>query len=240
MPPTRRRPPTRLRRRAARTRTELRFRYRERNGRLPAFAVVGTGRCGTRYASELLSMSGVPCGHEEVFTPFGLQRGADLVGDASWHAVPFVVDLGVPAIHLVRRPLDVVNSFLAIGFFRPWSEQRVRPRPARRFADQYFRTTGDEVRDSVRWCVEWNHWCERVSFTRVKVDDIDALLAAADRAAPGVRDAGRAALAPSPTTNSHLEQHYRVDDPQRVTLADLPDDATTAALLDLTARYGFD
>ena len=241
MPPRRRRPPTRLRRRASVTRTELQFRYRARYGPLPAFVVVGTGRCGTQYASHLLSVSGLACGHEEVFTPFGVQRRAGLVGDASWHAVPFVVGLGIPAIHLVRRPLDVVNSFLAIGFFRPWSEQRVRPRPARRFADHYFTTTGDETIDAVRWCVAWNHWCERITFTRVRVDDADGLLAAATRVTPGPRRArpGAAGVLPPTTTNTHLGQPFRVDDPRHLTLADLPDHAASAALLELTRRYGY-
>ncbi len=245
MPSLRRRPPTRLRRRASVARTDLRFRYRARYGPLPAFVVVGTGRCGTQYASDLLTVSGLACGHEEVFTPFGVQRRPGLVGDASWHAVPFVARLGIPAIHLVRRPLDVVNSFLAIGFFRPWDEQRVRHRPARRFADRYLTMTGDETIDAVRWCVAWNHWCERVTFTRVRVDDTDGLLAAATRVTAGSRQVprratgGAAGALPPTTTNTHLEQPFRVDDARHLTLDDLPDHAASTALLELTRRYGY-
>jgi hypothetical protein len=36
--------------------------------------VTGTGRCGTVYMARLLTTAGLPCGHESIFTPGGLEE----------------------------------------------------------------------------------------------------------------------------------------------------------------------
>lgn len=84
--------------------------------------VTGTGRCGTRYASHVLSAAGVPCGHEDVFTFRVANQGhrpkwGGLAADSSWLAVPFLPRLGARVVLLVRHPLDVVRSMLALGWF---------------------------------------------------------------------------------------------------------------------------
>lgn len=37
------------------------------------YLVTGTGRCGTVYLAKLLTSIGIPCGHESVFTYYGLE-----------------------------------------------------------------------------------------------------------------------------------------------------------------------
>lgn len=83
--------------------------------------VTGTGRCGTRYASNLLAASGVRAGHEQVFTFRTALRdrtpnwgGYD--ADVSWLAVPHL-PVNARTILLVRHPLDVVHSMLSLGWF---------------------------------------------------------------------------------------------------------------------------
>lgn len=83
--------------------------------------VVGTGRCGTRYASHVLQASGVRCGHEQVFTfrvALGIRqpRWATFTADSSWLAVPSL-PVKARTILLVRHPLDVVHSMLQLGWF---------------------------------------------------------------------------------------------------------------------------
>ncbi len=83
--------------------------------------VVGTGRCGTRYASHVLSAAGVRCGHEQVFTfrvALGIRqpRWATFTADSSWLAVPSL-PVKARTILLVRHPLDVVHSMLQLGWF---------------------------------------------------------------------------------------------------------------------------
>jgi hypothetical protein len=104
--------------------------------------VTGTGRSGTVYFANLLTRVGIPCGHESLFTPWGLdeaiarlegRHGVDVsaisrescgewcpnpqevVADSSYMAAPWLdQDLlkEVPVIHVVRHPLKVINSFV--------------------------------------------------------------------------------------------------------------------------------
>lgn len=86
------------------------------------FVIVGSGRCGTGWAAELLRQCGVNCGHERVFRWGPLMRGepidwADYQADAAWTAVPRLAELGLPAVLLTRHPLDAVRSMLALDWF---------------------------------------------------------------------------------------------------------------------------
>src|SRR5438874_64358 len=106
------------------------------------YVVTGTGRSGTVYLANLLTRSGIPCGHESIFTPGGLDEALarvegrspihvsaisveacgpwlpdalSLVADSSYMAAPFL-DHAVLAyahvLHVVRHPMDVINSFV--------------------------------------------------------------------------------------------------------------------------------
>jgi hypothetical protein len=106
------------------------------------YVVTGTGRSGTVYLANLLTKCGLPCGHEGVFTPWGLEEAiarlegrsaiqvsaisiascgdwfhgaGELVADSSYMAAPFL-DHGILAdahvLHVVRHPMDVINSFV--------------------------------------------------------------------------------------------------------------------------------
>ena len=44
-----------------------------------SYIVVGTGRCGTVFMSRLLTSLGIPCGHESVFTPEGIDKAANII-----------------------------------------------------------------------------------------------------------------------------------------------------------------
>jgi hypothetical protein len=107
-----------------------------------AYVVTGTGRCGTVYLANLLTKCGLPCGHESVFTPWGLEEalarldgrsaievsaisvascgdwfreGDAVVADSSYMAAPFLdhpVLQDTRILHVVRHPMDVINSFV--------------------------------------------------------------------------------------------------------------------------------
>lgn len=82
------------------------------------FAVTGSGRCGTRYMSKLLTAAGVPCGHEEAFGIHGAGLWTlDRQADSSWMAATMLDQVDVPVVLLVRHPLAVVRSWVEIGFF---------------------------------------------------------------------------------------------------------------------------
>ena len=89
--------------------------------------ITGTGRCGTGWASKLLTSAGVECGHEALFSFDGWEAAqermaeSDLDADSSWLAVPFLdeLDNNVTIVHLVRHPKPTIDSFRRIGFFNP-------------------------------------------------------------------------------------------------------------------------
>ena len=88
---------------------------------LPKVIVTGTGRAGTHFAASFLFHNGLPCGHEELFGPYGPYPGwKGYEADSGWMAVPFIKDewcASVPVIHVVRHPYKVIKSYIELGFF---------------------------------------------------------------------------------------------------------------------------
>lgn len=95
-----------------------------------AYVVTGLAGSGTGWASAVLTAAGSSCGHEAVFTghPWDtaggrwttrhrLPVGPGLDGDSSWKAAPYVAELDVPVVHLVRDPLAVVRSLSGLRLF---------------------------------------------------------------------------------------------------------------------------
>jgi hypothetical protein len=161
------------------------------------FVVTGTGRSGTGYAARLFSNAGLPCGHEEVFGPLpGLrdpevrplprrptlrarvhlsrvaveyrQRRTELLGDASWMAVPRLGRFRGAVFLQLRDPLKVVSSFQGTRFFMP---ERHRQRQTR-YALKYFEPVGDPVLDAMRWWVQWNERAEQWATLTYRLEDI--------------------------------------------------------------------
>jgi hypothetical protein len=127
------------------------------------FVVVGTGRCGTAYMAQLLSRMGVPCGHEWVYSDHPRRYPElEILGDSSAQAVPFLDQFPGLVLHQVRDPLRVIGSFLGFGLFKDPAAHGIDGA----FMMRHFPFTGDEVRDAMRYYVEWNERCEQVEPTR--------------------------------------------------------------------------
>lgn len=145
--------------------------------RPPGFVIVGTGRCGTGFTSEYLTRIGVTCSHEGYYTPEGPKlRNPDRLflakGDASWLAVPYLDGSKLPVLHQVRHPRSVIRSLFKIGFFDPALHSRHGAFIA--FAERYFQPSSDPLESCVRWYLEWNERCEKVSQFRFRVEDFEA------------------------------------------------------------------
>lgn len=96
------------------------------------FLVTGTGRSGTGWAAALFTELGYKCGHEQQFNVG--RYGPLVVSDSSWMAIPYLVQIDVPIIRMVRDPYDVVISNYARNFLNdfdtsPWSRYVARFRP---------------------------------------------------------------------------------------------------------------
>ena len=144
--------------------------------RKPRFVVIGTPRSGTTYFSKLCRANGVICSHEDYFTEHGPMlrnpaRRFDVQGDVSWLAPPFLPDKDIVAVHQVRHPLPVIRSIVEIGLFDPRREHTRKP-----FVDmvrRYFDFSDDPLRSALRFYIEWNLRCEKVTDKRYRIEDID-------------------------------------------------------------------
>ncbi|MES2119074.1 MAG: hypothetical protein V4513_00680 [Pseudomonadota bacterium] len=148
--------------------------------REPEFAIVGTGRSGTTFTAEYLNHIGIPCSHEKYFTSEGptlrnARRPFYSRGDASWMAVPYVTQMGIPVVHQIRNPIAVIRSLMRIQFFDPAA--RDHHGEFIRFALRHFRATDDQLGNCIRWYIDWNRRCEDVSSFRFRVEDFDPAIA---------------------------------------------------------------
>lgn len=85
------------------------------------YAVAGTGRSGTLWTARILTALGGRCGHEQVFNfdRSGTLRRLETTtfkGDSSLAVGAYLDDIGAtPVLHVLRDPLDVVNSWYGSG-----------------------------------------------------------------------------------------------------------------------------
>ena len=147
----------------------------------PRFILVtGSGRCGTGYmAAALSAASGVIIGHEKVFTNLGLRE--DLrkryAGDASWLAVPCLLDKGPGfhpyVVHLVRHPMEVIKSLRGIDFFKAPNVHGEYYQWARRFTPGISAIPQDQM--EAWFYFTWNSMIEKYADIRLRVEDVRAL-----------------------------------------------------------------
>jgi|SRR6185312_14959507 len=132
------------------------------------FVFTGTGRCGTGFASRVLNYAGVKCGHEEVFGPWSdyqvkhLLENSNFEAVSSWLAAP---RLGWDCfkhsriIHLVRDPIQVINSILSINLFSAEVSAEYRNFAYRHLPE--IRSLDSDLKKTVAFYVLWNKLIER-------------------------------------------------------------------------------
>ncbi|MCA9597369.1 MAG: hypothetical protein KC776_28845 [Myxococcales bacterium] len=79
----------------------------------PSFVITGLGRSGTGFMAKALNAVGVQCNHEKHWSLGSSHPATALAtGESSWLAGPWLGELlpGVPVVHLVRHPRDVIAS----------------------------------------------------------------------------------------------------------------------------------
>lgn len=156
------------------------------------YIVTGTGRCGTLFAANYLTSAGIPCTHEAVFTPAGLDFAFRVLGgtekavsskissgdnlsdyeieisaESSYMSAPFVRKFpNSKVIHFVREPMSVVGSFLGLGYFSnpfPSIESQI-PENYRyeKFIYSFLDELGEEMPSLDRACLYWAAWNEMI------------------------------------------------------------------------------
>ena len=210
----------------------------ERQSKLK-FVVTGTGRAGTTYMARVFNELAIRCGHEVVFDHRSAPSEAwdvrtDLVGDASWCAVPYLANFGGVVFHQMRDPLRVLSSWLAVGLFT--APVTVTHQSSLKFLDRHFERGQDGFAALVRWIVEWNERCEPYAHMRWNIEDLDAeTLARATRLIGHPRPAAQCqvALATVPTNANSMGEVAQLG------WDDLPDDENKARLIAFAERYGY-
>tara|TARA_Y100000389_G_C17447098_1_gene512307 strand:- start:1272 stop:1907 length:636 start_codon:yes stop_codon:yes gene_type:complete len=93
------------------------------------YLIIGTGRSGTGFMSELLTTNNIRCGHESVFgVPATLESyrkqiiTTNLKSESSWLSVPFITTIkgyneNIKFIHIVRNPINVIKSWVELDVF---------------------------------------------------------------------------------------------------------------------------
>lgn len=141
----------------------------------PRTAVIGTGRCGTGYVAAMLRANAVKVAHEGWFNPYEGDPERTVSGldvDVSWLALPDI-KAGIwsgPVAHVIRHPVDVVRSFVGIGFFDDPEGGRPHSTFARIHCPEIRGLTGVEA--AVEWWVAWNWGCQEAAKLTVKIEDL--------------------------------------------------------------------
>lgn len=141
------------------------------------FVVTGTGRCGTALCMIVLKQMGVPASHEAFFT---LDRrsfddrdrmayDAHPTNDVSLMAAPFLEQLGKPVLHLVRNPVEVVNSFLHMRL------SPAVPHEVTDFINHFVTLEGGTAAELwADYWIKWNRMCAEAATLTVTVEDLSA------------------------------------------------------------------
>jgi hypothetical protein len=144
--------------------------------RKPRFVIIGTPRSATAYFSNLCRANGVIVSHEGYFTEHGPMlrnpnRRFDTIGDVSWLAPPFLPDPEVVAVHQVRHPLKVIRSIYEVGLFDP--ARRYTREAFVALATTYFTPSEDPLHSTLRFWIEWNERCEKITSQRFRIEDLN-------------------------------------------------------------------
>jgi hypothetical protein len=140
----------------------------------PKILITGNGRCGTGYMSQVLSIAlGKPIGHEDVFTPFGInyENMLQFYGSSSWLVAPLLPISGYEVWHLVRNPKDVIASFRGIKFFQHQSDYQYL-----QYVNKHIDISNipDDAIEAAFY-VKWNEMIEKSvpADHRIRIEDIN-------------------------------------------------------------------
>ena len=149
------------------------------------FVVVGTGRCGTTWLSDVFTAAGIQTGHEHMFKPDGYKdrwwyqdKEGDsqyFHGDVSLYALP-VLERGLGhfdgvVVHLVRNPLDCIGS-LAGWNLPSYPNQQGAGGQCVNDNLQFTLSPNNQVRNSTKYWVEWNYRCAALADFTVTVESL--------------------------------------------------------------------
>lgn len=121
--------------------------------------IVGTGRSGTGYVAQLLTLAGLPCTHEGVYHPDSVLGLEPIIwqgdAEASWLAVPALPLRDTTTVLVLRHPLAVVRSRVALGRFADAKPQDDYEEVVHRATPEVFDQPTPAARALDHW-IAWN------------------------------------------------------------------------------------
>lgn len=191
------------------------------------FVITGTGRCGTSYMSTVMQACRIVTGYQEKYTSAGYQPNPFIRGDSSWMAPPHLDRFTGYVLHVVRNPLDTINSLIGSHFFDTNKEFIQAHAPT-------VLTYETNVERAMAWYVEWNRRIEPYAHMRIQVETVTG-----QELVDVVRYAG-AHHAPW-EIQTYIEQvpHTNTGDPTELLWNDLPDGDLKTSLEVMTKEYGY-
>lgn len=196
------------------------------------YLITGAARSGTGYIAQVLRSAGVHCGHEDVFSHWGLEHIEGLAetweADSSWLAAPFLEESfldGTTIVHLVRRPRDTLESLTLTAIVHN------RDSPYFKFARRYLPSLGQytgRILQVVHFYVEWNKLIEPHADVFHRVEDEPGMLLQN----LGIDYEGKQ-LFDDKKYNTHGRKGLDID------VGSLPDELRTR-LLEMERRYGYE
>lgn len=200
------------------------------------FLITGLGRSGTRWASEIMTALGHPCGHETVFGLHG--PGRFVQPDSSWLAVPHARAvhevLGVPVIRMVRDPYEVAASAYERGFLSDPEE------PYSAYAIKHcsmINEASDHLGRVLRWVGFWDWTLDTVPHMDVMLNspDVRGMVLYATGHEPGWVEVNNSRVLVGLRVNS--KEHERVLD--RPTRAQINDHYDGHLIRSRAERFGY-
>jgi len=149
------------------------------------YLIIGTGRSGTGFMSELLTTNNIRCGHESVFgVPATLESYkkqitiTNLKSESSWLSVPFIPIIkgyneNIKFIHIVRNPVNVIKSWVELGVF---SDDNMETSPYVQLIKEHVDLNYESsVEKSMSYYIGWIKMIEGYNLNRliVNLEDIN-------------------------------------------------------------------
>lgn len=206
--------------------------------------VTGCPHSGTRFVADVLTASGMPCGHEAVWALDGIHT-ATRIAESSWVAAAYPIPpIHVAVAHQVRDPLAWCNSWL-----RTMAMPGSSGFPAWRALEQGWPTIlaqheRDPIATAMRLWIDLNQRVERYADRRYRIED----LVADARGCEIVADLGliagvalASAAIRSALSDPALERNHHVGSSSYRALdwGSLPRGHTLDAMIALGREYGY-
>ena len=141
------------------------------------FVVTGCPKSGTGWISRVYQSVQIPCGHEKIYTIFGINPwGNDIKGDSSWMAAGYLdqIDFNdVAVFHQVRHPLKMVATFADSGQWHPLGDYEKWQMERCSLMKKYI----DPVDIAAACWIDWNGLIMKYPVAkRYRVRDVTSLL----------------------------------------------------------------